>query len=195
MPQTEEQLFVITASNPDAQRHIGKSIADSIDPALCTQHFDSAVLEDVRQKSADGKFYAWGALPGERNQPNWSAMQAGDYVLVYQVKHYTYWTRVISKHRNATFAEALWGRDPEGRTWEFMYFLQPPVPLQCPAQKTADVLPATYQGFSRRHENFWHWRDWRHRGRTRGWEGDQDVPSYLQRLSASTAAQALDERG
>ena len=149
MPQTEEQLFVITASNPDAQRHIGKSIANSIDPALCTQHFDSAVLEDVRQKSADGKFYAWGALPGERNQPNWSSMQVGDYVLVYQVKQYTYWTRVISKHRNAAFAEALWERDPEGRTWEFMYFLQPPVPLQCPAQKTADVLPATYQGFSR----------------------------------------------
>src|ERR1019366_5061237 len=148
MSQTE-QLFVITASNLDAQRHIEKSIANSIDPTLCTQHFDGAPLEDVKKKSADGKFYAWGALPGERNQPNWEAMQAGDYVLVYQVKHYTYWTRVISKHRNATFAEALWGRDPEGRTWEFMYFLQPPVPLQCPAQKTADVLPATYQGFSR----------------------------------------------
>ena len=101
MPQTEEQLFVITASNADAQRHIGKSIANSIDPALYTQHFDSAVLEDVKQKSADGKFYAWGAVPGERNQPNWSSMQAGDYVLVYQAKHYTYWTRVISKRRNA----------------------------------------------------------------------------------------------
>ena len=58
----------------------------------------------------------------------------------YQVKHYMYWTRVISKHRNAAFAEALWGKDPEGRTWEFMYFLQPPVPLQCPVQQTADVL-------------------------------------------------------
>jgi MoxR-like ATPase len=147
MPQTE-QLFVITASNLDAQRHIEKSIANSIDPALCTQHFDSSVLEDVRQKSADGKFYAWGAVPGERNQPNWDSMQAGDCVLVYQVKHYTYWTRVISKHRNAAFAEALWKRDPEGRTWEFMYFLQPPVPLQCPAQSVTDVLPGQYMGFT-----------------------------------------------
>ena len=123
MPQTE-QLFVITASNADAQRHIGKSIANSIDPALCTQHFDSAALEDVREKSADGKFYAWGAVPGKRNQPTWSSMQAGDYVLVYQEGRYTYWTRVISKHRNAAFADAVWRRDPEGRTWEFMYFLQ-----------------------------------------------------------------------
>jgi hypothetical protein len=55
MPQTQEQLFVITASNPDAKRHIEKSIANSIEPAICTQHFDSAVLDEVMQKSADGK--------------------------------------------------------------------------------------------------------------------------------------------
>lgn len=149
MPQTNEQLFVITASNPDAQRHVEKSIANSIDPALCSQHFDSAVLEDVWQKSNDGRLYAWGAVPGPRNEPTWDAMQPGDYVLVYQEGRYTYWTRVISKHRNAAFAEALWRRDPEGRRYEFMYFLQPPVPLQCPAQTTADLLPAQYQGFSR----------------------------------------------
>jgi MoxR-like ATPase len=148
MPQTQEQLFVITASNPDAKRHVEKSIANSIDPTICTQHFDSKVLDEVMRTSADGKFYAWGAVPGKKNQPNWSAMRAGDHVLVYQEGRYTYWARVISTHRNAPFAEALWGRDPQGQTWEFMYFLRTPVPLQCAAQVTADVLPAQYMGFT-----------------------------------------------
>ena len=87
------------------------------------------------------------AVPGERNQPNWEAMQAGDYVLVYQVKHYTYWTRVISKHWNAAFAEALWGKDPEGRTWEFMYFLQPP--SRCNVQFKNCGCALSPWGFSR----------------------------------------------
>jgi hypothetical protein len=148
MPQTEEHLFVITASNQDAKRHIEKSIANAIDPAVCARHFDNTVLDEVIRRSEDGKFYAWGAVPGKRNQPNWTAMQAGDHVLVYQEGIYTYWTRVISKHKNAAFAETLWGRDPEGQTWEFMYFLQPSVRLRCPARATADVLPAQYMGFT-----------------------------------------------
>ena len=61
MPQTEEQLFVITASNADAQRHVEHSIANSIDSSLCAKHCDSAVLENVRQRSTDDRFYAWGA--------------------------------------------------------------------------------------------------------------------------------------
>jgi hypothetical protein len=143
-----EQLFVITASNADAQRHIEKSIANSIDPAFCAKFFDSPVLEEVMRSSADGKFYAWGAVPGKRNEPNWSAMQPGDHVLVYQEGRYTYWTRVISKHRKQSFAENLWGRDADGQTWEFMYFLQPSVRLHCSAQASADVLQAKYQGFT-----------------------------------------------
>jgi len=148
MPQTQEQLFVITASNPDAKRHIEKSVANSIDPPICTQHFDGSVLNEVMRKSADGKFYAWGAVPGIRNEPTWNSMEEGDNVLTYQEGRYTYWTRVITKHRNASFAQALWGKDPDSKTWEFMYFLQPPVLLQCLARATADVLPAQYMVFT-----------------------------------------------
>jgi 5-methylcytosine-specific restriction protein B len=146
--QAAEQLFVITASNPDAKRHVEKSIANPIDPALCAKYFDSATLNEVVTNSVDGKFYAWGARPGERNEPNWNAMRPGAHVLLYQEGRYTYWTRVISKQRSALFAEAVWGRDAEGQTWEFMYFLQPSTPIQCPAKGTADFLPGQYQGFS-----------------------------------------------
>src|SRR5215469_10717118 len=123
MATTDEQLFVITASNQEAQRHVAKSIAQGIEPAFSSDHFDQATLAAVTQSSADGRFYAWGVVPGPKNESTWNAIRPGDHVLVYQQGRYTYSTRVISKHRNAAFAEGLWGRDPHGQTWEFMYFL------------------------------------------------------------------------
>src|SRR5215472_9109627 len=148
MPQTQERLFVVTASNPDAKRHIEQTIAHSIDPSICAAHFPANVLDEVKRKSADEQFYAWGARPGEGNQRNWNALQPGDRVLVYQDGVYTYRTEVIAKHRNSSFAEAVWGKHPDGDTWEYMYFLQPPVPIQCPAQSLADFLPAGFRGFT-----------------------------------------------
>ena len=82
MPQTQERLFVVTASNPDAKRHIERTMAHSIDPSICAAHFPASVLDEVRRKSADGQFYAWGARPGEGNQRNWNALQPRDRVLV-----------------------------------------------------------------------------------------------------------------
>ena len=130
MPQAQEQLFVVTASNPDAKRHIEVSVAHWIEPVVCEAHFEATVLDEVRQKSADGHFYAWGARPGDGNERNWNALQTGDHVLVYQDGIYTYWTRVIAKHRNEGFAEAIWKRHSDGDTWEYMYFLQPPVSIR-----------------------------------------------------------------
>jgi len=148
-PPITERLFVITASNRAAKRHVEETIANSIAPAICSAHFPADVLAEVEKKSTDGKFYAWGAKPGEGNERNWNALQPGDYILLYQDGSYTYWSRVISKHRNAAFAEAVWRRDVEdNQTWEFMYFLQSSVPVQCSAESVADFLPARYQGFT-----------------------------------------------
>lgn len=125
MPEASRRLFVITASNEQAKQHVQKTIANPIDPAICAAHFPADVLDQVSRKSTDGNFYAWGARPGKRNEPNWNTLQEGDYVFLYQDGDYTFWMRVISKHRNRAFAEAIWELHPEGNTWEFMYFLQP----------------------------------------------------------------------
>ena len=76
----QEHLYIITASNEDAKEHVRKSIANPVDPAICAAHFPNDVLDEVRRKSTDGNFYAWGARPGKRNEPNWNALQEGDYV-------------------------------------------------------------------------------------------------------------------
>ena len=108
MLASEERLFVVTASNSDAQRHAEHSIANPIDAELCSKYFDQALLDKVASSSDDGCFYTWGAVPGKRNAPNWEQMKPGDHILVYQNGNYRYWTRVITKHKNMEFAKALW---------------------------------------------------------------------------------------
>ena len=108
MLASEERLFVVTASNSDAQRHAEHSIANPIDAELCSKYFDQALLDKVASSSDDGCFYTWGAVPGKRNAPNWEQMKPGDHILVYQNGNYRYWTRVITKHKNMELAKALW---------------------------------------------------------------------------------------
>jgi MoxR-like ATPase len=143
-----QQIFVVTASNSDARRHIELSVENPVDTALLVNHFDDVTQKEVDLRSSDGKLYAWGALPGKNNLRNWSAMRPGDFVLVYQEGIYTYWSRVISTHRNPSFAKALWGTIGEGETWELMYFLEKPIKSHCVASGLADYLPARYMGFT-----------------------------------------------
>jgi AAA domain (dynein-related subfamily)/EVE domain len=145
---SDQQIFVITASNDEARRHVELSIANPVDPALPANHFDELTLGPLRVRSEDGQIYAWGALPGKKNLQNWSAMKPGDFVFLYQGGVYTYWSRIISKHRNAPFAKALWGTTAEGQTWELMYFLEKPVKVHCVARTLTDYLPAQYMGFT-----------------------------------------------
>jgi len=79
MADTAKQLFIITASNPDAAEHVQKSISSPIDPALCQQYFDASVLNNVARNSRDANFYAWGAVPGQNNLRNWEKMQTGPF--------------------------------------------------------------------------------------------------------------------
>jgi hypothetical protein len=53
MPQTQDRLFVVTASNPDAKRHVDQTVAHSIDPGICAAHFPPSVLDEVKRKSTD----------------------------------------------------------------------------------------------------------------------------------------------
>jgi len=143
-----EQLVVITASGPAPRRHIDLSIARGIDEQLVQEHFDDHLLETVRAASTDGRFYAWGAMPGPKNTDTWGELQIGAIVLIYQNGAYSFVSKVLAKDRNPEFARSLWGNDEEGRTWEFMYFLDRPRRTSVPAQRLKDFLPASYRGFT-----------------------------------------------
>jgi hypothetical protein len=76
------QIFVFTAGNPEAQRHMADTIESPIDEEMVFNSFPPSYrkeLESIREKG--NGFYAWGAVPGEMNIVGWEAMEGGDHAL------------------------------------------------------------------------------------------------------------------
>ena len=146
------QIFVFTAGNREAQRHVADTIENQIDEEIVFNNFPPAHREDLESIQEQGNgFYAWGAVPGEMNIPRWEAMEGGDYALSSYGNAYHHAARVLAKYDNPRFAERVWGTDHEGRTWRYMYFLTRPVQVDRRVPEVADYLNAGYRGFTKIH--------------------------------------------
>jgi hypothetical protein len=64
------QMFVFTASNPEARQHLVDSVQNPIDDSVVFGNFDEPHHEELERIKNEGSgFYAWGAMPGVRNIP------------------------------------------------------------------------------------------------------------------------------
>lgn len=144
------QIFVFTAGNQVAQQQLAHSIVNPIDEETVFASFEPSYRERLESIRNEGNgFYAWGAMPGERNLPAWDAMERGDYVLCVYGSAYRYLARVVAKSENRRFAESVWGTNEAGKTWQYMYFLTKPLKVNRQLSEVEDYLPARYMGFTR----------------------------------------------
>jgi hypothetical protein len=126
------------------------SIKNPIDEEPVLDSFGSAHRDDLQRiQEEGGGFYAWGAVPGVRNIPNWKAMERGDYVLCVYGNTYHYVARVLATYNNERFARRVWGEDEGGETWEYMYFLTEPLEVDRHVSEFEGYLNAVYRGFTR----------------------------------------------
>ncbi|WP_225616683.1 HNH endonuclease [Variovorax sp. 38R] len=146
------QLYIFTAGDADAREHLNDSIRNPQPSSLLDSHLTAERADYLRSLLPDSQgFYAWGAVPGERNIPMWNQMQDGDIVLTVFDNRYRYVSSVIAKIHNADLARAIWGQTPEGKTWEYMYILTQPraVDVHVTSKPVIDYLNNGYRGFSR----------------------------------------------
>jgi hypothetical protein len=98
-------VFIFTAGNPEARQRLVGSTENQIGEKKVVRGFASSHREELERIRAEGNgFYAWGAVPGVRNIPNWEAIQRGDYVLCVYGNNYRYVARVLAKYDNERFA-------------------------------------------------------------------------------------------
>ena len=132
------QIFIFTASRPEAREHYDKTINRPIEDEDIKKFLGEAFLADLRSKHK-GHIYAWGATPGPRNIPLWEKMQIGDLVVSYQNRQLKELFQIIGKAHNERFAKYLWGigRNPDnrGKTWEYMYFLRKIAKIDKPSSR------------------------------------------------------------
>ena len=139
------QIFIATAANADAQTHYRNSVIRPLNDEVVAL-IPPALAESAR--AANGAYYAWGAMPGVRNDVTYQALEVGDYVIFVYGKRYRSWAQVTSKFESAEFARALWGSE-NGTTWQHAYFLTEPVTTDVPLAALEKYMQRLYLGFTR----------------------------------------------
>lgn len=121
--KTRKIFFVMAGGGHETDRHYH----DTIKNRRAVEEFGKFLqpLEQEKLKQyAHGRPYAiWGAVPGPSNIRNWETMENGDYVMVYRRGKVILAAEVALKVKNSTLAEYFWGKDEDGKTWEYIYFM------------------------------------------------------------------------
>jgi len=144
-------LFIFTAGDSKAREHLSDSITNRVSSNLLREHLSQQQADTILSTLPEPSgFFAWGAVPGKRNFPMWSAMKTGDIVLTVYDNHYRYASSILSKIHSPSLAKAIWGSDTNGKTWEYMYLLTEPIKIEAHVLSTpfVDYLNRGYRGFT-----------------------------------------------
>jgi MoxR-like ATPase len=71
-----------------------------------------------------------------------------DWVLTVYDSAYHFVSQAVITFHSEKLASAIWGRDPDGHTWEYMYFLTQPREVSVTVASQSEVLNAGYMGFT-----------------------------------------------
>ncbi len=143
----DPNIFIFTAGEPSARKHLEYSVSNSIKPELLNKYLAPEIISEVN--NGDNDFYAWGAVKGQRNIPNWNNINQGDYMLTVYDGSYQYVSRVLAKTHNSKLAEKIWGTTDAGNTWEYMYFLTKPKKVEIHILALSNYLNKLYRGFTK----------------------------------------------
>lgn len=149
---SEARIFVFTAANARAQENLSRSIVNPVPADTVLSLFDRQEQEPLQRIYQEATaFYAWGSPPSKdgSNERNWEAMRAGDYVLAVWRNSYHYVARCLARFNNPQFARWVWGEKEDGQTWQYVYFLSTPQPVERHVAELDKWLWAGYRGFSR----------------------------------------------
>lgn len=82
-------------------------------------------LEKLEKIYEEGETYVWGVTPSdnERNQNYWKEIEPGWTILLSGGGKIFASATITHKLQNEELAKELWGVDDEGKTWEYIYFL------------------------------------------------------------------------
>ncbi len=109
------------ASGREAVKHFADTVNEGVSSSIILNNLDkSSVVPNLlhRQK-------VWGIVPtiDGRSRSEWNRLQNGDFTLFYFGGKFRFLARVSGKLHSPVLADALWGKDDTGRTWEYIYFI------------------------------------------------------------------------
>ena len=127
-------LVIVPASGDVAYSHFRETVEVSwnivkLKKRLMERAKGYSLPKDLEARlSSVGEFVIWGAIPGSRAiERFWDRLNRGrgeKIVAFYRRGRIVCWGRIFAWIHDRVLAEALWGRDKHGRTWEYVYFIK-----------------------------------------------------------------------
>lgn len=110
-------------SNKIAQKHYQRTIDTQLPLESLRSFLTNEDYIALKTSFTNGFVKAWGITPTSKNKDSWNKINIGDIALFYAHKILFSKAIVVRKIHNPKLAEYLWDTDSNGKTWEFMYFL------------------------------------------------------------------------
>lgn len=140
MSKTRKIFFVVASGGHETDRHYYDTIEKKRTVEEAEKFLPENEVKILKEKFHGGQFAVWGAVPGSGNLRTWETMEPGDYVFIYKSGLIIFAAEVAHKTRNPKMAEYLWGKDSNGETWEYMYFLVNPEKVSVSMEKLNSVI-------------------------------------------------------
>ena len=140
------RVILQPAGGPQAVRHYTHTIRNGARLSDLQRFLTHGELAELGNVYPDGMARIWGLTPGHanRNVKKWQQLEHGDMVLFAGGGQLFASAFLKHKTHNRELAISLWGSDPDGSTWEYVYFVSAPRSHRIPYARLANVL-----GFSR----------------------------------------------
>ena len=119
------KALIQPAGGQAARRHFANTIERPV-PLESLRRFVSADdVSGLERIYPEQQVPTWGITPGKGgvNVSTWQQIDAGDVALFVGGGQVFASGLITFKTTNAELAEALWGTDEEGQTWQYLYFL------------------------------------------------------------------------
>jgi len=115
------QIIVQPAAGVEARRHYTNTIETPVRLARVRPFLSDQDYQRLISFYDDENVWVWGSRPGVYSR--WARIQTGDIVMFYRAKRFISYAKVTVVCQNHDLAVNLWRRDPDGGTWEYVYFL------------------------------------------------------------------------
>lgn len=120
-----QKIILQPTASKDAQEHYEKTIENTINLGDIETFLSEDEFNKLQSLYSNGEARIWGVQAGNNgfNVSRWNKIEAGDITLFSAKKTIFSSATTVYKSHNEELANYLWGRDDEGNTWEYLYFI------------------------------------------------------------------------
>ncbi|WP_321993973.1 HNH endonuclease signature motif containing protein [Clostridium butyricum] len=113
-------LYCFTGSDDKSQENLQITIYNKVNLRKYEELLTDKEKNDLDKLNLLKGCHMWGAEPGPQNSTRWEKVKSGDRIIGFSNKKFICYGPILYKIHNKKLAEAVWGTNKEGETWEYI---------------------------------------------------------------------------